>query len=159
MATPIRTLIIDKFVTELKRINGTEDNQAGVPYAPYTFKSNVFNNVARRFKYWDEINDFPYLTISVIEEVRRTAETGIQHGNMLVLVRGYVRGENTQDLADDLAEDIDYVINTMGTVADGICLIDFRTSSIRTDEGLLEPFGVVDVTAEVIYEQYGNVSA
>ena len=55
-----RTEIIDFLVTQLKEIDGAVSGfNSG-----YTYTQNLFNNVYRRVKFLDEVNDFPALYVS-----------------------------------------------------------------------------------------------
>ena len=57
MATSRRTEIIDLLVIELKKIDGGTSTFN----SNYTYNTNLFNNVERKLKFLDEINDFPSL--------------------------------------------------------------------------------------------------
>ena len=63
----VRTQVVDLLVSDLKNIDGgTATSNPGNFIAPYTFKSNVFNeNVFRNWKYLEEINDFPTICFMV----------------------------------------------------------------------------------------------
>ena len=61
-----RTEITDFLVTQLKEIDGAVSGfNSG-----YTYTQNLFNNVYRRVKFLDEVNDFPALYISSGTEIR-----------------------------------------------------------------------------------------
>ena len=61
-----RTEIIDFLVTQLKEIDGAVSGfNSG-----YTYTQNLFNNVYRRVKFLDEVNDFPALYVSAGTEIR-----------------------------------------------------------------------------------------
>ena len=59
MATSRRSDIIDLLVTELKIDGGTSDFDSS-----YTFNTDLFNNVERKIRFLDEVNDFPSLYIA-----------------------------------------------------------------------------------------------
>ena len=55
MATSRRTDIIDLLVSQLKEIDGAESSFD----SDYTYNVNLYNNVERKIKFLDEVNDFP----------------------------------------------------------------------------------------------------
>ena len=154
-----RTQIIDFVVTELKRINGNTDSRKAPTRSGYEYKTNVFNNVFRRLKFLNEINDFPTLCVSAGEEDRVEIGAGVRFGTMGLQIRGYVKAENSLDTAEDLVDDIEFVINTMAIEAnnDTFQIVDARVDSVETDEGLYEPFGVVNIGVIIRYEQAETV--
>ena len=147
-----KTDIIDLVETELKRIDGTEDTRI-VPHAPRTFLSNVYNNVDRQFRFIDDVNDFPFITFISTNETRTHIGGGVKYGTLDLTIRGYVQGENALNLADDLAEDIEYILGTLAFISDGRYkdIEDVRIISISTDEGLFEPLGICLVDAQIEY--------
>ena len=106
-----RTEIIDFLVSELKRINKTTDSRVGLLRSPYTYKSDVGENVFRNFKYMNEINDFPAITMSILDENREAIGADVHFGTVELTLRGYVKSENALDACDDLADDMEYVID------------------------------------------------
>ena len=68
-----------------------------------------------------------------------------------VTIRAYVYGEdNSQSLADDLVQDIEHVIYSLGDNPDkGI--LDITIDSISIDEGLAAPYGLAEVELTVVY--------
>ena len=151
-----KTDILDFLVTELKRINGTTDTRV-LPRAPYTYKSNVFKNVNKKFKFLDEINDFPYITFMTTTESRVHIGAGVRFGKINVTFRGYVKAENSLNAGDDLLEDIDFIINSISYF--GECDIEeVKVLTATTDEGLFEPWGICEVTAEILYEITQEIS-
>jgi len=151
--------VIDLLVTELKRIDKTIDSRIEVPSTPYTFNSNVFNNVFRTFKYLNDINDFPTITLIVGSETRQYIGGGIKYATLDISIRGYTKSENTIDSEDDLAEDIEFIVNSLGYLTDGCPfeLVESRIVAIGADEGLFEPFGVVTIEAQITYQVEPNI--
>ena len=155
-----RTQIIDFVVTELKKINGAVDSRTAPIRSGYTYKTNVFNNVFRRMKYINEINDFPTLCVTSGGEDRVEIGAGIRFGTITIDIRGYIKStDNSLDEAENLGDDIEFIINTLNieTNASTFQITDARITSIETDEGLYEPFGVVNVGVLLRYEQDSTV--
>ena len=63
------------------------------------------------------------------------------------------------DYMENLGDDIEFIINTLNieTNASTFQITDARITSIETDEGLYEPFGVVNVGVLLRYEQDSTV--
>lgn len=153
-----RTEIIDFLVSELKRINKTTDSRVGLLRSPYTYKSDVGENVFRRFKYLDEINDFPAITMSVVDEDREAIGADVHFGNLDLTFRGYVKSENALDACDDLADDIEFVIDGINHTATAASkeIVDCKVMAVESDQGLFEPYGIAMVDIEIIYQQDEN---
>ena len=142
-----RSEIVDFLVTSLKNIDGTTSNYD----ASYTYTQNLFNNVYRKIKFLDEVNDFPALYLSAGTEIRDFNSLSLTVATLDVTIRAYVYGEdNSQSLADDLVQDIEHVIYSLGDNPDkGI--LDITIDSISTDEGLAAPYGIAEVELTVVY--------
>jgi len=142
-----RTEIIEFLITNLKNINGgisTYDNT-------YQYNHNVFNNVFRKIKFLDEVNDFPSIYLSAGTEIRNFQSENLTVAILNVIIRAYVYGEdNSQTAADNLAEDIEHVIYSIGDEPEkGI--LDITIENISADEGLAFPYGVAELELSVVY--------
>jgi len=138
----ITALLVDK----LKEIDGQ-----AVGGTNYTYNTNVFNNVNRSIRFLDEVNDFPSLYLSAGTENRDFNSLSLTVATLDVTIRAYVYGEdNSQSLADDMIQDIEHVIYSLGDNPDkGI--LDITIDSISTDEGLAAPYGIAEVELTVVY--------
>ena len=142
-----RSEIVDFLVTSLKNIDGAVSNYD----ASYTYTQNLFNNVYRKIKFLDEVNDFPALYLSAGTEIRDFNSLSLTVATLDVTIRAYVYGEdNSQSLADDLVQDIEHVIYSLGDNPEkGI--LDITIDSISIDEGLATPYGLAEVELTVVY--------
>jgi len=142
-----RSEIADFLVTSLKNIDGAASNYD----ASYTYTQNLFNNVYRKIKFLDEVNDFPALYLSAGTEIRDFNSLSLTVATLDVTIRAYVYGEdNSQSLADDLVQDIEHVIYSLGDNPEkGI--LDITIDSISIDEGLATPYGLAEVELTVVY--------
>jgi hypothetical protein len=142
-----RSEIVDFLVTSLKNIDGASSNYS----ASYTYTQNLFDNVYRKIKFLDEVNDFPALYLSAGTEIRDFNSLSLTVATLDVTIRAYVYGEdNSQSLADDLVQDIEHVIYSLGDNPDkGI--LDITIDSISIDEGLAAPYGLAEVELTVVY--------
>jgi hypothetical protein len=142
-----RTEIVQYLVSRLKQIDG-----AISPYdGNYAFKHNVFNNVFRQVKFLDEVNDFPSIYLSAGTEIRNFQSENLTVASLTVIIRAYVYGEdNSQSLADDLVQDIEHVIYTIGDNPD-MGILDITIQNITEDEGLSFPYGIAEIELSVVY--------
>ena len=146
-----RTEIIDFLVTQLKEIDGEVSGYN----ASYTYTQNLFNNVYRRVKFLDEVNDFPAIYVSAGTEIRDFNSKSLTVATLGVTIRAYVFGEdNSQSLVDDMVQDIEHVIYSIGDHPDkGI--LDITIDSITSDEGLATPYGLAEVELTIVYRLDG----
>lgn len=154
-----RTQIIDFLVTELKRINKQQDSRTVPVRNGYTYKTNVFNNVFRRMKYLNEINDFPTLCVTATGEDRLELGAGIRFGTFGFEIRAYVKNEAIIETEEDLADDIEFVLENLTSEATARTreITDVQIVSTETDEGLMAPFGVVIINGILRYQQDATV--
>ena len=146
-----RTEIIDFIVTQLKEIDGETSNFN----SSYTYTQNLFSNVYRRIKFLDEVNDFPALYVSAGTELRDFNSKSLTVATLDATIRAYVFGEdNSQSLVDDITQDIEHVIYSIGDNPDkGI--LDITIDSITSDEGLATPYGLAEVELTIVYRLDG----
>jgi hypothetical protein len=91
------------------------------------------------------------LYIAAGTEIRDFNSKSLTVATLDVTIRSYVYGEdNSQSLADDLVQDIEHVIYSIGDNPDkGI--LDITIESISTDEGLAIPYGLAEAQLTVVY--------
>lgn len=144
--TTRRQAIVNSLVDVLKTIDGTG-----------AFLSNVYGNVSPRLKFWDEITDFPAIHLNAGSETREYQGGGYKDRYLSVLIRVYVNQEDAVDALDRLVEDVETVLedNSRLTYTDkqGATQFTHQISiiSINTDEGVLEPYGVAEISVQVRY--------
>ena len=146
MATSRRRDIANFLVGELKKIDGgvsTFDSS-------YTYQVNLFNNVFRRLKFLDEINDFPSVYLQAGSEDRVYDSKGLTTSTLDIMIRVYVQTENAVEELESTMQDIEFVIYNMDTEKYG--MMDVQVSTMSTDEGLLDPYGIGEVGVTVSYD-------
>lgn len=141
-----RTKITNALVAKLKEIDGTG-----------TYNTNLFGNVYNKHMFYDEINDFPAIYVVPSTESREYLPASFKWGYLNVILKIYVKNEEPGNDLENLLEDIEtlidanrqlvYDINTPGAETTEILI-----SSIVTDEGLLAPYGVGEVSLQVRYQ-------
>lgn len=142
-----RTEIINFLVANLKNINGELSSYD----TTYQYYHNVFGNVFRKIKFLDEVNDFPSIYLSAGTEIRNFQSENLTVATLTVIIRAYVYGEdNSQTAADNLIEDIEHVIYSIGDEPEkGI--LDITIQNISADEGLTFPYGIAELELSVVY--------
>lgn len=144
--TSRRMAIIDALNAKIREINGNTP-----------FRTNLYNNVLSRLKFWDEVEDFPAVHISAGSETRQYQGGGYKDRFMTVTIRVYVQDENAMLALEKLFEDIETVIETNSALGytdqDGNAqaVQQITIVSLDTDEGALEPLAVGEITLEVRY--------
>lgn len=137
-----RTSIVNAIVTKFKEINGA---------APYT--SNLFTNVSGTLKFWDEVADFPTVCVTAGDEIRDYLPGDFKWGFLTINVRIYVKGDDASQQVENIFEDIEYVIDNNNELEYeiGKFTTDLRIMRISSDEGLLLPQGVGELSFQVRY--------
>jgi len=138
-----RSKIIDALVIKLKDINGTNN-----------YESNLYNNVFNKLKFWDEVNDYPSMFLNSGPETREYLPGGFKWGYLTVTIRVYVKNEEPESMLEELFTDIEYVMDNNGNLDydSGKMTEDIKIMSIHTDEGLLAPIGVGEITLQIMYD-------
>lgn len=142
-----RSRIVDAFVDKIKTIDGSSE-----------FKSRLhYKNVENRQKFWDEVNDYPFVCINAGSETREYQAHDFKWGYLMVNVKVYTKGEDCQEELEQLFEDIEKLMESNHT-----CLqygetnrektSDIRLLQLTTDEGVLFPIGVGEMIFSVRYE-------
>ena len=137
-----RSKIVNALVTKLKLIDGT-----GV------YEANIFGNVFNKLKFWDEVNDYPSLFLNAGPETREYLPAEFKWGYLTVTIRVYVKAEEPEAALESLFTDIEYIIDNNGELDydSGNETEDIKIMSIYTDEGLLAPIGVGEITLQIMY--------
>ena len=144
--TTRRQGILSALATKLKEINGTGE-----------FLSNVNDNVSPRLLFWDEGDEFPAGHLNAGSETREYLGGGHKHRFLTVTVRCYVKEDDSVTALDELLEDVETVLETNSRLAykdrqgNDAVTQQITIISVDTDEGVLEPLGVGEITIEVRY--------
>ena len=144
--TTRRLAIVDAIVEKLKAIDGT--NQ---------YLTNLFQQVSPRLKFWDEVEEFPAVHLNAGSEARVYQAGGYKDRFLNITLRCYVNEEDAIVALESLMEDVETVLEENSRLAytdrTGNTQYTHQITivSIDTDEGVLEPFGVGEMTIEVRY--------
>jgi len=139
-----RNSIVDKLVSLIKTIDGTGD-----------FSVNLYNNVENGLKFWDEINDFPYVFAVAGDETRQYQPSSFKWGFLSVPIKIYVNSDNSSSDLEDIIVDIENIIdnNANFEYSTGKHIEDMQILTITTDQGLLNPIGVAELVLQIQYEK------
>lgn len=144
--TTRRLAIVDAIVEKLKGIDG--ENQ---------FRTNLFNNVHPRLKFWDEVEEFPAIHLNAGAETREYQGGGYKDRFLGVTIRCYVYEEDAVYALEALIEDVETVLEDHSRLSytdrngETQFTHQITIASITTDEGTLEPYGVGEIQIEVRY--------
>jgi hypothetical protein len=144
--TTRRLAIVDALVAAIKNIDGTAQ-----------FRTNLFEQVSPRLKFWDEVEEFPAVHLNAGSETREYQGGGYKDRFMSVTLRCYVNEEDAVVALEALLEDVETVLEQNSRLAytdrNGNTQYTQQITivSIDTDEGVLEPYGVGEMQIEVRY--------
>jgi|TARA_R100000482_G_C5062269_1_gene117630 hypothetical protein len=141
-----RRAIVEAISEKLEQINGN---------AP--FRTSVAK-VERRLKFWDEVQEFPTIHVGAGSETREYDGGGFRFRFLQLTIRCYVSDDDDVILAlEELLEDVESVLEENDplqyTDSTGASQFTAQTTigAVTTDEGVLEPLGVGEITIEIRY--------
>lgn len=143
MAGKSRSAIVNAIITELKKIDGSG-----------SYVVDLANNVTNKLVFWDEVNDFPYISVVAGSETREYLPGGFKWGYLGITIRIYVYGEEPLDELEKVLYDVETQLDKDHTLTYDTDKSTEQISllSISTDEGLLAPYGVGEITLEIRYQ-------
>ena len=142
-----RKRIASALADKLKEIDGN-----------HPFNSNVFDNVAARMVFLDEIDQYPKICVVAGDETRQYLPDNYKWRFLTLTIRAYVHTED--DAQEELAlliEDIERVIDDNdvlvydSSVSPNEQTTSLTIESIGTDEGVIAPLGIGEVVVDVRY--------
>lgn len=139
-----RTSITKAITEKLKTISGEESQ-----------KSNIFGNAYPFLKFWDEVSDFPSIYTVAGSEQREYLPGDFTWAYLNVTLKLYCKGEDSQQQLEDLLEDVETVIHDNRVLkyddTNNYYTTEILVTSIITDEGLLAPYAIGEMTIQVRY--------
>ena len=111
-------------------------------------------NMTNRMVFWDEINDYPYLCITAGNEEREYQPGNFTWGFLNIKVRVYVESEDSEAALDALLSEVERIVNENNNLSYGTGKNTeiMSLTAISTDEGVLSPIGVGELTIVIQYE-------
>ena len=142
-----RKKIVDTIVSKIKLIDGQFPNN-----------SNVFQNVHGGMIFLDDIQEFPKVCVVAGDETRQYQPGEFKWRFLSLDVRVYVEDQDDpQEVLAQLMEDIERVIDNNdvmiydNTVSPHLTTTSLTLQSMSTDEGVLKPLGIGELTLECRY--------
>lgn len=123
-----------------------------------TYKTNLYGkNISKRLKFWDEVNDYPYIAVVPGAEEREYLPASFKWGFLTVSLKIYIRDEKDtisrmEEVLSDLENIVDLNYRLLYDEEKNQYTEDIRVSSITTDEGLLHPIGAAELDLIVQYQ-------
>ena len=137
-----RSKVVDSLVEKLKGIDWN-----------FPYNSNIFQNCKAGMVFLDEIQEFPKLCVVAGDETREYQPGGFKWRFLTLDVRVYVENqEDPQEVLALLMEDIERVIDDNDvltyddTVSPNLTTTSLTLQSLTTDEGVLAPLGIGQMT-------------
>jgi len=150
MASQYRTArkkIGDALVKQIKEIDGN-----------FPYNSNVFNNVHSGMVFLDQIQEFPKVCVVAGDEAREYQPNEFKWRFLSLDIRVYVEDQDDpQEVLALIMEDIERVIDENDvltyddTVSPNLTTTSLTLQSLSTDEGVLTPLGIGEITVECRY--------
>ena len=150
MASTYRTArkkIVDALVEKIQLIDGN-----------FPYNSNIFNNAHGGMVFLDEITEYPKVCVVSGDEVREYQPGEFKWRFLSLDIRVYVEDqEDPQEVLALLMEDIERVIDENDiltyddTVSPNLTTTSLTLQSLSTDEGVLAPLGIGEMTLECRY--------
>lgn len=150
----IRSSVCKALANELKSVlNGTGD-----------YLTDSYGNISNKVMHFSNVPDFPYISVTPGTEIREDQPSNFTWGFLTVNIRIYVEDEeDAQGELETVISDIehfldrninlDYEVERPSGKVQGTTT-DITINSITTDEGLLTPRGLGEITVTVRYEKY-----
>lgn len=150
MASQYRTArkkVVDALVSKIKEIDGN-----------HPYNSNVFLNATSGMTFLDDIQEFPKVCVVAGDETRQYQPNEFKWRFLTLNIRVYVEDQDDpQEVLALLCEDIERVIDDNDvlvyddTVSPNLTTTSLTLQSLSTDEGVLTPLGVGEMTLECRY--------
>ncbi len=120
------------------------------------YTSNVYGNVEAKLKFWDECNEFPSIYMSPGSEQREYLPGAFTWAYLGISLKLYCKGEDSTEQLEQLLEDVESIIDANRVlVYDSVHnyeTTEILVASITTDEGLLAPYSVGEISLQVRYQ-------
>ena len=141
-----RSKIVNALVEKVKEIDGTSE-----------WQSDLFGNVFNKLKFWDEVDDYPSVYLNTGAEAREYLPGGFKWAYLSISIRIYVQDEEPEARLEEIFEDVEKIVDNNGNMEydTNKFIEDMKILSINTDEGLLNPIGVGEITLQIMYDLDG----
>lgn len=141
-----RSSIVDALVDKLKAISLANG-----------YSTDLGEQVYPRMIFWDEVSEFPCICAVAGAETIVHQGAGHKDRYLNLILRAYVKDEESIQALERLLEDIEFIIDNNGRLAytdsSGVTgtTRDIIITFIDTDQGALSPLGIGEMTLQVKY--------
>ena len=115
-----------------------------------TIEADTLASGHRGLRFLHEISSFPAFYVHPTNESRVHISSGVKFGIIAISIRGYQWSDNLDDIelfARTIETSIQQFRNTHRSLVQ-----ETRVTSLSTDEGVMAPYGAVDLVVEIIYD-------
>ena len=127
------------------------------------YVNNLYSNVSSKVIHFDDITDYPYVSVSPGPETREDMPSNFTMARLNLYIRVFVDNEeDAQGQLESIISDIETFVDNNLRLSYNITTINGLEArqtvtntiiSISTDEGLLDPKAIGEVVLEVLYEK------
>ena len=122
-----------------------------------TYTSNVHANSVNKLIFWDEVNNYPLISVVAGTETREYLPANFKWGYLTVSIKIYVEEQNSVDVLEQYFEDIEALLdlnnNMVYEAETGKTTEVISILSIDTDGGLLAPLAVGELIMQIQYDR------
>ena len=141
-----RSNIVDSIVALVNtNLNGT------------TYVSNIFNSAENKLQFFDEISNFPYVSITAGDEYREYLPNNFKWVYMNVVIRIYTNGSESNDELEQIFEDLEELLDINNNLVfdTGETLDKISITSITSSEGVMAPLEIGEMNIQCMYGLQG----
>lgn len=111
----------------------------------------IYDNVFRGLKFIDQVNDFPSIYVQAGQETFNYNSKGVTTASLPLVLRLYTYEENAVQSVEELADSIVNIIERIIHFPE-YRIIESTVTSVDSDNGLLDPYGLAEILLNVIYD-------
>ena len=112
-----------------------------------TLQQHTASRGYRGLRFIHELNTFPCFCVHAQSETRSYESDNARLALMSVAIRGYC----WTDSLDEVEAFARQLEQGVAVFASSPLIQEARVTSLRTDEGLLEPYSAIDIDAQILY--------
>lgn len=132
------------------------------------YVNNLYGNVNSRIVHFDDVEDFPYISVTAGPEDREDMPSNFTWCTLAVNITIYVKSEEcAQEILESIIADVESFLDTNLQIEYSVVTsagevtrstVDNTITSINTDEGILNPLALGQVVVSVRYEKHRQVN-
>ena len=121
------------------------------------YTSNIYNSAEGRLRFFDEVSNFPYVSITAGDEYREYLPNNFKWVYMNVVIRIYTNGSESNDELEQLLEDIEELldINNNLDFDTGETIDKISITSITSSESVMAALELGEMNIQCMYGLQG----